>query len=236
MRNATILPFNDHESIVITCDNSGSIGMKSEDSVQVPYEVVGYFSFRVAIMECLASGATPFSVVIQNFCGDKPWSALIQGIRQGMEEVGVHLSITGSTESNFQLLQSAVSVLVLGKKKNRPDKAEVKTKELKSAVIGYPLVGSEVIQNKHEVAPLSLFKEIGEMEEVLAWPVGSKGILHEWKEMQPDKCFKKGDLTCTVDIYKSSGPSTCFLVRYPEYKEKEIKEKAGYLFHPLFHK
>lgn len=56
MRNAVVIPLNDEESLVITSDNSGGIGTKEQDLVKVPYEVTGYYLFRVAVMECIAAG------------------------------------------------------------------------------------------------------------------------------------------------------------------------------------
>lgn len=55
MNDSLILPFTESQSLVVSCDNSGGIGLKEKDLVQVPYEVVGYFSFRVAVMECLST-------------------------------------------------------------------------------------------------------------------------------------------------------------------------------------
>lgn len=59
MRDAIIIRLNQDESPVITSDNSGAIGMKEQDVVNVPYDIVGYYSFRVAVMRCMATGARP---------------------------------------------------------------------------------------------------------------------------------------------------------------------------------
>ena len=59
MMDALTAPFDDESSLVIACDNSGGIGMKEGDVVKVPYEVTAYYSFRVAVMECIAAGGTP---------------------------------------------------------------------------------------------------------------------------------------------------------------------------------
>lgn len=233
MRNACIIPFNENESIVITSDNSGAIGLKEDDAVKVPYDVVSYYAFRVAMMECLASGAEPLSIVMQNFCGDEPWTKLVQGIEKGMEELQMELPITGSTESNFYLLQSAIGMLVIGKKKNDRNRWIPQPDRTKYAVIGSPLVGLEVIERNREVAPLHLFKEMSETEQVMTWPVGSKGILYEWGQIPEDNRLVNTPITCDVDLLKSSGPATCFLVGYSIEKEKEIIEKAGLLFHPI---
>ncbi|MFP3393557.1 ATP-binding protein, partial [Brevibacillus sp. SIMBA_076] len=70
------------------------------------------------------------------------------------------------------------------------------------------------------IAPLSLYKSLCEMEEVQALPVGSKGIAYEWKHLDPSGEGVSIHISNKVDIEKSSGPSTCFLIAYPEHLEE----------------
>ncbi|PJN88236.1 ATP-binding protein [Bacillus sp. mrc49] len=228
MRDSLVLPFSESESLIISSDNSGGIGLKENDFVQVPYEIVGYYSFRVAVMECLSVGGNPISVVLHNFCGDEAWEGLSKGIMQGLDELGLDLPITGSTETNMPLLQSALGLIVLGKRRN--DLARQPNHSRKMALIGRPLVGEDVLKQQDWVAPLSLYKSLCELEGVEALPIGSKGIAYEWKHLD-----RRGEgvpecISNIVDIEKSSGPSTCFLLAYPLYLEEEIKRKAGPLF------
>ncbi|WP_255264082.1 ATP-binding protein [Peribacillus butanolivorans] len=164
MNDSLILPFTESQSLVVSCDNSGGIGLKEKDLVQVPYEVVGYFSFRVAVMECLAAGGSPMTVVLHNFCGDEAWEALKIGVMKGMDEIGLDLSITGSTESNMPLLQSALGLMVIGKRRNERVMKPILQREM--ALIGRPLVGEEVMKQQEWIAPLSLYKSLCELEEV----------------------------------------------------------------------
>ncbi|MFE8702991.1 ATP-binding protein [Cytobacillus sp. FJAT-54145] len=231
MRNVTVVPFSEKEELVLATDNSGGIGLKEGDFVKVPYDVVGYYSLRVAIMECLAAGATPISVVIHNFSGDESWGALVKGVKQGLEEVSMlKIPITGSSESNFSLMQSAVGMIVVGKR-------EVKKRvrpifdQVNLAVIGMPLVGNEVVTMGERVAPLSLFKELSSMEGVTVWPVGSKGILLEVKQMFPE--VEICEIVAELDVAKSAGPSTCFIIAYDHSVEDEVKKCAGYFYHEI---
>lgn len=226
MIDALTIPFGDSSSLVIACDNSGGIGMKEKDVVTVPYDVTAYYSFRVAVMECMAAGAAPLTVVLHNFCGDDAWQELVRGIHRGMDEVGIQMPITGSTESNMELVQSALGILVIGKKENhRKDRPEI---HRKIAVIGKPLVGEEVMVQSELVAPLSLFKWCAEQAEVRALPVGSKGIAYEWKQLNSEEV--PDEIASQVDVLKSSGPSTCFLLSYPEHMETVLKQKCGDYF------
>lgn len=228
MNDSLILPFTESQSLVVSCDNSGGIGLKEKDLVQVPYEVVGYFSFRVAVMECLAAGGSPMTVVLHNFCGDEAWEALKIGVMKGMDEIGLDLSITGSTESNIPLLQSALGLMVIGKRRN--ERVMNPILQRKMALIGRPLVGEEVMKQQEWIAPLSLYKSLCELEEVQVLPVGSKGIANEWKHLDLSGEGVSAHIRSQVDIEKSSGPSTCFLIAYPEHLEDEIKLQSGSFF------
>ena len=234
MRDIVTVPFNGEDSLIIACDNSGAIGMKEHDLVHVPYETVAYYAFRVAVMECIAAGGVPISVLLHNFCGNKPWDELVGGIEKGLGELKLSdVRITGSTESNFSLLQSALGLVVIGKKSNAQPNTIAFSKQLRWAVVGLPLVGNEVIEQKDEVAPLSIFQEVSMMQGVLVWPVGSKGILYELNQMFPNEGRSQDMVVTTVDILKSAGPSTCFIaVVQPDQEEKLIKI-TGSLYHSL---
>ncbi|MDE3840699.1 ATP-binding protein [Bacillus methanolicus] len=234
MRDVAIVPINENESLVIAADNSGGIGMKDSDHVKVPYDILSYYSFRVAVMECMAAGAKPVAVAMQNFCGDDVWPLLKIGVERGLCELGINgISITGSTESNFSLLQSALGMVVVGRKA-RNDDHDWLLREMDVAVIGFPLVGEEVINNQERIAPLSLFKWFCEQEEVEAiLPVGSKGIMYELQQLFHDRVIEEKQVSCSLDLLKSAGPATCFLVVYRPEVEEKLRRKAGKLFHPI---
>src|SRR5699024_3543619 len=112
-----IIPFNDQEELVIASDNIVAIGMKSLDDVTIPYNVVSYYAFRVVYMDCFEAGVKPFAISLMNFNGDEVWEELLHGIDKGVNELQIHdLPITGSTETNFTLQQSATSITILGKR------------------------------------------------------------------------------------------------------------------------
>ncbi|HZG73941.1 MAG TPA: hypothetical protein VEY51_20595 [Chondromyces sp.] len=224
-----------NEEVVIASDNSGAIGLKTGDSVKVPDEMVSYFGFRVAVMECMAAGGKPAAVIIHNFTGNEAWDSYVKGIRKAAAELGEEqLPITGSTESNFIMLQSAMGIVVLGKRESGWQERPLDRKSVRFAVVGKPLVGNEVIAQREAVLPLSLFKTILDTNGVLAaLPVGSKGILHELRLMTGMADLQERTVTCELDVTKTSGPATCLLIGIDEEKEEEIKRIAGELYHPL---
>jgi hypothetical protein len=233
-RDVAIIPWNDEEDLVIATDNSGSTGMRNQDVVQVPYDIVSYFSFRVAWMECVAAGAEPIAVVLHNFSGDEAWKQLIKGIERGMKELEINeLQITGSTETNFSFALSAVGMSIIGRRKKEIREefmGDNGHEKIKAAVIGEPLVGIDVIKNKH-VAPLKLFQWFAGQRDVLSLlPVGSKGILYELKQLFAGQSWR---FTTDLDMEQTSGPATCFIVAYKEEASEKVKEKAGEFFHEV---
>lgn len=230
-RDVLIVPLNDHEELVIASDNSGSIGTKQLDDINVPYNIVSYFSFRVAYMECIAAGASPISITLMNFNGDEAWDLLLQGIDQAIRELGIDaLPVTGSSESNFSLQQSATSMIILGKRSIPSEsKLMIKSNDYRIAIIGRPLIGNEVIDHMEEVAPLHLFQWFSEQKKVIAiQAVGSKGILYELAKVWPKDSFSFGS---ELNLVKSSGPATCFIVVYEKEFHEEVVKKAGRWLH-----
>lgn len=235
MRDVLFIPFDNNEVIVIASDNSGAIGMKDGDEVQVPYLTVGYYSFRVAAMECIAAGGELFAVTLQNFCGNGAWHELKRGIKEGLSELGLdNVQITGSTESNFQLSQSAIGLTVLGRKKRHEQLGRLRYSEkTQIAVIGSPLAGNEVMERESDVAPLSVFKQIASIDGVVTLPVGSKGIHHELNQLFVNHSFDFEEIETDLDIKKTAGPATCFLAAYPYEKHSLITNIVGSLFHEV---
>ena len=89
-------------------------------------------------------------------------------------------------------------------------------------VIGKPLVGNEVIEYPEDVAPLSVFQKVIQLEGVQSvLPVGSKGIAYELEQLSG----KRG--SCELDMEKSAGPSTCFIVAFEEKAACLIEKAAG---------
>jgi hypothetical protein len=234
MRDIITIPLNHVESLIIASDNSGGIGMKAADHVKVSYKTIAYYSFRVSAMECIAAGGEPVSVIMHNFCGENTWKELVNGIQKGLAELKLEdVPITGSTESNFDLQQSAVGLIVLGKRALSKKSEKAFSNDLKFAVIGRPLVGNEVIDNKDQVVPLKVFLEVSKIQDILVWPVGSKGILYEFNQMFTDKEFRKDMLNTNLDVLKSSGPSTCFIIAFEQYQEEALKKIANAYYHSI---
>lgn len=233
-RDVSLVRLNELESLVIAADNSGGIGLKEKDFLKTPYDVVSYYGFRVAVMECMAAGGKPISVVVHNFCQDDAWEPIMIGIERGMKELGMkNIPITGSTESNFTLLQSALGVIVIGKRAVTYREQVVSPRDMELAVIGSPLVGHEVLDCAKDVLPLSLFYELCQLEDIVILPIGSKGIMHEVRNILDDDTIISERLKCDVDIGKTAGPSTCVLMAFKPELESLLVQKCGHLYHSV---
>ncbi|PFG06179.1 ATP-binding protein [Bacillus sp. es.034] len=231
-RDTLSISITDKDELIIASDCSGGIGNKPDDAVQVDPEIVGYFGFRVAVMECLSVGARLMAVQLLNFTGDSVWERYASGVRLGLSELGMDdIPLTGSSESNFNLNQSALGVTCIGMRVKEPP--HVPHPSLSYALIGTPLVGEEVLIHESSIAPLDLFHTcIHHPSIVDILPVGSKGVRHELS-LLVGKPLKRGDVYSTHDLDKSGGPATSFIISYNKEEEQDIRKLTGGHFQSL---
>ena len=231
-RDVLSISITDKDELIIASDCSGGIGNKPDDAVQVDSEMVGYFGFRVAVMECLSAGARLMAVQLMNFTGDTVWEKYASGVRLGLSELDMEdIPLTGSSESNFNLNQSALGVTCIGMR--RKQRHFLPQKDLSYALIGVPLVGKEVLIHRSSIAPLGLFHLcIHHPSIVDLLPVGSKGVRHELS-LLIGKPLKRGDVDSTQDLDKSSGPATSFIISYNKEEEQNIRKLTGSHFQSL---
>lgn len=217
MRNAIEIAHN----LILTIDNAACLGEKEADVVTCANEVVSYFTTRTALFEQLCAGALPDVLTLANFTGDSAWDAYMKGIAQAFNEIGLELpKIVGSTESNFQSLQSAFSISLIGKR-HIPVTIDCPY----WYVVGVPLVGNAVLLNKEKCAPLGwLYEQLKSGVISYLHPVGSSGLQKEFKRL-----FKtEATVSLTTDI--SSGPATAVIVgsQYSELKGFPFIEKIHF--------
>ncbi|KZZ83102.1 hypothetical protein [Bacillus sp. SJS] len=229
MRDIETFQLSKDEWLVAASDNAGAIGEKAEDQVHAPLETVAKHTLRVALMECMSAGAYPFSIMLHNFNGEQAWERIQGACRELLDEAGIgKVSISGSTESNMKMIQSALGIMVLGKASN------VRTGHTPNgagfAVIGQPLVGSEVLDRKDQMISIPLFLKLLAHPAVYELiPAGSKGIVHEIKILSPHARF----IECELDIHKSAGPASCVIMSYDKAYNTELMNVCKGLFHPV---
>lgn len=231
MRDVIFIPLSANEELVIATDGAGGIGEKEQDIVQTSYRILSQFTYRVALMECLAVGAVPFAVLVQNFISEEVWQMVIDEIRKVSQQIGLtELEIGGSTESNMPLVQSALGITVLGKVAKDEKKVGKTPENAAFAVAGLPLFGEEVLTRSDGVLPLDLFLRLLKHPAIYeVVPVGSKGIKHELERVWgvTNDLLAEGDV---IDIRKSAGPATCVIISFNEAEKEELSsEFAGWL-------
>jgi hypothetical protein len=231
-RDVISISISDEEELILATDCSGGIGKKEGDVVLADPETVGYYCFRVAAMECLAVGARLKAIQLLNFTSDAVWDQYCSGVKKGLSEINQEgIPITGSTESNIGLNQSALGVTCIGmRNKKRPITS---CSNLAYALIGTPLVGNEVIEQHTFIAPLSLFMNCVHHSSIIdIMPVGSKGVFYELSLLL-GKPLRREDVTSIQDLDKSSGPSTSFIISYRKAEELDVKDLTNGFFHSL---
>ncbi|KNF07904.1 alpha-ribazole kinase [Gottschalkia purinilytica] len=229
-RDLTLIDINNDQFLVISCDSSGGIGNKENDVVKVSPEIVGYYTTQVALMEILAFGAKPITIVDtlsveMSNTGEK----IINGIKQVLEPLNFDISnlVTGSTEENIPVSQTGMGITIIGIVDKNKWRKPYTQAGLLSVVVGLPKVGDEVIADKNKtimsVSKLLELKEKEYIKEIL--PVGSRGILYELEQMAKTNNINfELENETNIDLKKSGGPSTCVIISIEESKYEEFKK------------
>lgn len=186
-RDLTLMPLTDGSLLVIACDSLGSIGPKPTDVVQVPGYVVGRLTARVALMEVLATGATPQILVNTLAVEMTPTGRdIVRGIREEIREGGLSLPVlTGSSEENVTTVQTGVGITVIGA---LPDSSHFRCRPAAPGnvivCVGRPKVGKEVSLADPEISDIPLLRRLLQLEYITdILPVGSRGIAYEARLM-----------------------------------------------------
>jgi thiamine monophosphate kinase len=209
-----VIIYENETAFVVSCDSLGAIGNKEHDVLKVDEEIVGRTTLKVALSELLSVGAVPLVIsdtlsVEMYPTGEK----ILKGIKRELEENGLNVILTGSTEENFPTSMTGIGITAVGRAKKEDLKIRKVKKGMHIALIGYPRVGNEVLGAK-DIMTLKDYIKISKAKEVVeAVPVGSKGIAYEVGVLEEIYGFRiKKDSEIKVDLFKSAGPSTCCLV------------------------
>lgn len=225
MRNAMQLS----NGFIVTTDNSGAIGEKERDVVQVPDDVTSYYSARVTLLEQWAAGAEPEAIVMHNFSSEASWERYVKGITWLFDELSLPVPpIKGSSETNMPTLQSGVAITMIG----APVRPVVDANTLQWFTYGKPLVGHELLEYPKYIANLLLVKKAIDTNLIgRIWPVGSKGILSEIKRLLGDVAFSS-----SLEVRKTAGPATVILLGIPEEQVESAEQHFGPLLEPIVFK
>jgi len=215
-RDVEVIPLMAGSCLVIACDSCGGIGSKEYDAVKVPPSVVGSLTTRVALMEVLAAGAEPRAVSAA-ICNEAAPTAeaILEGIRMELEDLkACDLPLAISTEKNIPTIQTALGITVIG----TCDIEHLRIHRTRSGdtvyCLGVPQVGDELVRGSYsQIARLNHIKALSgytEVHDIL--PIGSRGIRKEAEQLAGSMGYAfVPKSSCTVDLDKSAGPSTCVI-------------------------
>lgn len=202
---------------VLASDSNAGIGERPDDALRQPPTETGYSAAKVALMEVLATGATPF--VLTNALGgprDEYGEQVIAGIQMAIDEVDADVVLTGSDETNVPTRQTAVGVTVVG----RALVASLRLGRARTGdvvvCVGAPKDGLVVpyAEGDRDVANLRDLQNVAglaSVSEIL--PVGSRGVAYEAALLARGAGGSVRLAAATsIDPTASAGSSTCFLV------------------------
>lgn len=229
-RDLTLIDINKDQTLVISCDSSGGIGNKENDIVQTTPEIVGQFTAQVGLMEMLAFGAHPITIVdTLSVEMEDTGRRILEGIKRALEPLDFDLDnvITGSTEENFPVSVTGIGITIIGII-NKDNWERPMTKAgLIAAVVGIPKIGNELLDDKDSIMNIPRLLDLKEKEyikEIL--PVGSKGILYELEKMaKTNNISYRLEDNQFIDLKKSSGPSTCVVISIEEKEYRKFKKE-----------
>ncbi|QOR34734.1 hypothetical protein IMX26_14870 [Clostridium sp. 'deep sea'] len=203
------------KTLIITADNSVSIGNKEHDYIKVDPKLVGALTARVALLEAVCLNAQPIAVSCTlSFPFD---SADAQNIMTGIKSEMLNYSLTeqqltGSCESNFPATVTAIGITVISELLNEPLINKTKLND-KIFVIGKPLVGPEVVQHKSLLPTVNTIKKLQSLKNIHEIiPCGSGGVNSELKQATLNNDCHIELVNTELDLNKSAGPATCLIV------------------------
>ena len=225
-RDLIVLPDKSGQYTVIATDCTGACGQKEHDAINVSYKTLAYYTARVAFLELLCVHARPTAYTLSSFMKNG-YDAVISGISALLKELTLDdLPFIASTETNFDMIQSALAVSVIGTL-DRP--IDDTTDGLSFASIGTPMVGNEVIEHADRIIQMDAFLSlVNDTKALRLASVGSKGIAYKLKQV-----FGVTAVSCALDLQKSAGPATCVILGYNKKDEAHFISKLQNQFYPI---
>lgn len=227
-RDLTLIDINADQMLVVTCDSAGGIGNKENDLVQTSPEIVGQMTTEVGLMEMVAFGAQPITVVdTLSVEMEDTGRRILKGIKKALEPLELDLEnvITGSTEENIPVTLTGVGITIIGIiNKEEWEKPQTKKGQV-AVVVGLPKIGDEVLKDTGTIMDLQKLldlKKKDSVKEIL--PVGSKGILSELEKMAETNNIRFIlEEKQAIDLEKSAGPSTSVITSMDEDGYEDLK-------------
>lgn len=224
-RDISLLKIDDRQLLVIACDSAGAIGQKPADKVRVSNYILGKYTAKVALMEVMSVGAEVISVV-NNLAVEynSTGREIIGGIKENLKLIGISDLLNGSTEENFETVQTGIGVTVIGRIRIAELENNNSNKNNIIVAVGLPLIGNEILKAEEKTVTFADFLKIRELnyiDQIL--PVGSKGILHEINVLAAENNLDYQLISADINLKKSAGPASVILVSIKKDDFKKLK-------------
>ncbi|MFC6254013.1 hypothetical protein ACFP1H_05385 [Secundilactobacillus hailunensis] len=210
-RDLTLIDLPSGDALVIACDVSAGIGVKQDDAVVSPINVVAAGSLRVVLLELICFGAKLLCVVdtLGNEM-DPTGLQVIQALKTELTSAGLaDVPLNGSTEDNMATLTTSVGITAIAQNEHVAHQTDGAISVYR---FGEPRVGLT------SLATLISYDEVRRIRQQPAvvdmLPVGSKGIAYEVGQMAQTNQLLNYDREALADAYyrQSAGPATVVLV------------------------
>ena len=229
VRDLTLVALDQERELVIACDSCGGIGLKPGDAFAVDPFLTGRFTARVVIFEVMCAGAEVIGLT-NAVCNEMEPTGrqILKGIQAELAAAKIDGAVlTGSTEENFPTVSTAVGMTALGLVSRRNLRVNTCKTGAWLVAVGEPKVGAEVLTSRPgEIPGYEVIKELLALEaaaEIV--PVGSKGILHEARELAKNNRLNLVlNDHVKVNTAKSAGPCTAILVAAGESTMEQLPQ------------
>ncbi|AEV95636.1 hypothetical protein [Pediococcus claussenii] len=222
-RDLTITSLNEEQELVTSTDISSGFGEMANDLIHCSLETTASFTLRTTLLELIAYGATPISIIDDLSLKFLPnGERVIKRLQSDLNEIGYdQIPINGSTEDNLKIDLTSVSVTANGLAK---PKEQIKGAEFAVFQLGTPLVGEAVLNSLDKVFTVKRALEIRNDALICDMiPVGSQGIGHEISVLAKE--YKLNSIVKTKsDLNLSAGPSTVLLVVSANVDRTEVED------------
>lgn len=212
-------------SIVLSCDSAGGIGLKDYDVVKVDQKITGYYMAHVCAVELLSQKIHPsFCVLTVSNEMNPTAKRFIDGVNNLLNELGNSFLINGSTEENMPTKTSAAGLVMFSNitKKFQPIKSK---SGYEVYLIGVRKVGNDVVNDNGEIIKVNDLIKINELfddRDIIG--VGSKGIEYEIDIMARTSNLKfEFNKNLDIDLKSSGGPCSCIILSIPKDKKNKLK-------------
>lgn len=240
VRDLTVVHLGAEFSLVIACDSNAGFGEKPHDGRRQAPEETGLRAVKVPLMEVMASGAVPVSV-IDALCVemDPTGRRIIAGVREAVVKAGLPAErvLNGSTEDNIPTVQTGMGVTVIGLVRQGDMLLGQAGPGHLVAAVGWPKSGRQVPYSEEDpeicrVETVRTLVGTPGVREIV--PVGSHGARYE-AELLARGCGARIDWVDdpVIPLAESGGTSTCVLIAVEPEGLAAVKRAVSQPVHVL---